>query len=75
MKRVTKDDYGLPYNDVGNNVIMIALYQVERKLRERKMVAELMEEKGKDASALHKQNKKLRAAINTIRRLEGCYSS
>jgi hypothetical protein len=75
MKQLTKDDYGLPYNDVGNNIIMLALYQVERKLRERKMVSKLMQEKGKNTLELDKQNRKLRTAINTIKKWEGCYSS
>ena len=73
MKKITKENYGLPYSSAENNLIMAALYVAEVKLRERKMISESLQEKGRDTSHLDKENKKIRTAINTLRTLEGCY--
>ena len=77
MKRKTdkwlKERYAAPYISAENNVMAIALVVAERKLRERQDIAELMSDKGKDASTLVLQNKRLRTAINTLEKLIGCY--
>ena len=56
-----------------NNIMSIALVVAERKLRERQHVAELIAAKGKDVSTMTKQNQRIRAAINTLEKLIGCY--